>query len=369
MICSCSGPQAALLSSMGNVIQAWASHVNGAGGINGHPVNVIVKDDSSNPATGLQDAKELIAQDHVMAIVGEVSLVDGSWASYVSAQGVPVIGGISSEASFLTNPDFYPSGSQLLVQVAGTMALAKGAGKSHVGVLYCAESPVCAQLIPIADALGKLNGLQISTAKISSTSPSYAAPCLTQKGQGVTAQFIAENAPVVQRVVAACAQQGYKPLQANVSTTASSAWLTDPNFTGALLSGTNANPYDTSLPATAALQAALKKYDPGLISGGQLPYDVILPWSGGALFAAAAEAGHITPSSTPADVKQGLYALKNETLGGLSSPLNFMAGKPAFVPCYFTQTIKGGKFLSLNENKPTCLSAASASALAKALAG
>jgi hypothetical protein len=47
------------------------------------------------------------------------------------------------------------------------------------------------------------------------------------------------------------------------------------------------------------------------------------PWVGGKLFEAAAAKAKLTPDSTPEDVKKGLYALKNETLGGLAPPLTF----------------------------------------------
>src|SRR6516164_4865895 len=44
-ICSCSGPEAAVIANAGKVITAWANTVNASGGINGHPVKVYVKDD------------------------------------------------------------------------------------------------------------------------------------------------------------------------------------------------------------------------------------------------------------------------------------------------------------------------------------
>lgn len=74
-----------------------------------------------------------------------------------------------------------------------------------------------------------------------------------------------------------------------------------------------------------------------------------------------------TPASPRLAVKKGLYALKSETLEGLAPPLTFTAGKPTFVPCYFSQQIKSGKFTSLKANKPTCLTAAQSAALVKAL--
>jgi branched-chain amino acid transport system substrate-binding protein len=365
-ICSCSGPQASVFGSIQKVSQAWASSVNASGGINGYPVKMITMDDGQNPAQSLQDAKALVEQDHVKAIVGETSLADQAWASYVAGKGIPVVGGSSTPSSFLTNADFFPSGTQLLVETAGALGLAKHANKQHIGVLYCAESPVCAQLNPLAKGLAALYGLKYFSGSIAATAPSYTAPCLAAKSAGVDSLFVADNTAVVQRVVTSCVQQAYRPLQTSLTQTESNAWLTDPNLQGALLAGTNANPFDTSSPAVLTFRAALNKYAPGFLSTPQFNYDTILPWIGGELFQAAAVAAKLTPSSTPADVKKGLYALKNETLGGLAPPLTFTPGKPAFIPCYFTQIVKGGKFVSLNNNQPTCLSATQLKALAAA---
>jgi branched-chain amino acid transport system substrate-binding protein len=369
MICSCSGAQAGSLGQSGAVIQAWAKSVNASGGINGHPVDVIVKDDGSNPATGLLAAKALVGQDHVMAIVGEESLVDASWASYVAGSGVPVVGGLTIESAFLSNPDFYPSGAQIVGLLAGSGQLAKQAGKKDLGIVYCAESPICAQLVPIGQGLAKLSGLKSFAEKISATAPSYAAPCLAAKSAGVDSMFIGDNGAIVQRFVDACAQQGYKPVQTSSMETAVPAWLSDATFNGALLDGTNANTFDPSTPAIQAFRAAVTRYAPGLISSAGFTYDTILPWAGGQLFQAAAKAAHLTPSSTPADVKKGLYALKNDTLGGLAPPLTFTPGRPSFVPCYFTATVSGGKFVSQNGDKPTCLTLAQETAVGAALKG
>lgn len=368
-ICSCSGLEAGQLSALGRVAQAWASSVNAGGGINGHPVKLIAMDDGANPATSLQDAKQLVEQDHVMAIVGETSLVDATWASYVAAHGIPVVGGASFETPFLTNPDFFPSGTQLLVNQFGVIQLAKETGATHVGVMYCAESPVCASLVPLASGAAKLYGLQATATKVAATAPSYTATCLAAKSAGVNALYVADNYSVVQRFIDGCAQQGYKQPVVNTAAGFSNTWLADPNLNGTKLSAFDANPLDTSFAPVAHFQDALKRYAPGLISSSQFNPDAILPWAGGELFAAAAAAAHITPTSTGADVKKGLYALKNETLGGLAPPLTFTPGKPAFIACYFAQEIKGGKYTSLNGNLPTCLSAAQAKAIATVAKG
>lgn len=366
-ICSCSGPQASLLADVGKSANTWADAVNATGGINGHPVRMIVKDDGQNPATGLQDAKELVQTDHVMAIVGEVSLVDQAWAGYVATQGVPVVGGVTPEAPFLTNPDFFPSGAQLVMLIDGTWALAKRSGKHTIGTLYCAESPICAQIVPLGKGLAALNGLKFASESISATAPSYAAPCLSIKSAGADALYVADNATIVSRVAAGCAQQGYNPTEVNTISSGTNAWLADPQMNGALLAGTNANPYDASTPAVQQFQAALSKYAPGVLHTAQFSNDDIYPWTGGRLFQAAAAAAHLGPNSTPADVKKGLYALHNETLDGLAPPLNFTPSKPAFIPCYYTIAIKNHQFTSLNDDRPTCLTAAQAKVLAQSL--
>jgi len=49
-ICSCTGPEASSIAQTSPTIQAWASWENAHGGIDGHKVEVIVKDDGYNRA-------------------------------------------------------------------------------------------------------------------------------------------------------------------------------------------------------------------------------------------------------------------------------------------------------------------------------
>ena len=50
-LCSCTGPEASTISQTTDVVQAWAKSVNAKGGIDGHQVQITVKDDGYNPAT------------------------------------------------------------------------------------------------------------------------------------------------------------------------------------------------------------------------------------------------------------------------------------------------------------------------------
>ena len=367
MICSCSGPESSSAGDNGSAIRAWADWVDAHGGINGYAVHVIVSNDMENPAASLQDARALVTEDHIVALIGDSSFVDAVWAKYMRQAGVPVVGGIPQEAPFLTNPDFFPSGSQLS-QIAGIVQLADSVGKRHLGLYYCAEAPICAQSIPPAQAAAHQFGSRFSAGAISATQPSYAAPCLSAKAAGVNALWVADTSPIVQRFAASCVQQGYGPLQIGELGSATTAWLHDPNLNGMLLTANDADAYDTHLPALHDFYAALRQYAPALLTSSSSVSEpnTLFAWTGGLLFQAAARAAHLTPASTPQAVKRGLYMLRNETLGGIAPPLSFAPGPPAFVRCYFTDRLSGGTIVALNGARPSCLTAAQAAAVATA---
>ena len=51
-----------------------------------------------------------------------------------------------------------------------------------------------------------------------------------------------------------------------------------------------------------------------------------------------------------------LYALKDETLGGLTAPLTFTKGKPTSLKCWFYYQVKDGKFTNPYGVSPACAS-------------
>jgi len=362
-ICSCSGPLAASLGSSITVLQSWVQWTNANGGINGHPVQLFAYDDGQNPTTALADAKRLVEQDKVVAIVGTMSLVSANWAKYVDSAGIPVVGGQPVDTTFFTDPNFYASGTTLPMLLQGEVALAKASGAKTIGVAYCAETPVCAQLPPIITALATPMGMKVSTQEVSSTAANYIAPCLALKKAGATALFTAVNSDVVPRVVDSCAQQGYKPINIASSATTQKSWTTDPNLNGSVFAATNAVYTDTSVPGVKDFMDALQKYAPSVPSSPEFSYPLLYPWAGGQLFAAAAKAANLTPASTSADLIRGLHSLTNETLDGIAPPLNFPQGSPGFPNCYFTGSITGGSFVANNSDKPVCIPEAQAQAL------
>jgi branched-chain amino acid transport system substrate-binding protein len=360
-VSSCGGALASGLGGACPTIKAWAKSVNAAGGINGHPVQMTVIDDAGVPEKSLAGLKTLVEQDKVMAIVGEYSVADPAWPAYIKQSGVPVVGGASTEPPFVTSPDFFPSGAQVPAYEYAEAVIAKKEGKTKLGMMYCAEAPTCATNEPLTRAMiknGLLPGQQlVFTAKISATQPSFTAVCLAAKAKGVDALLVAQAGAIAVRVVDQCAAQGYKPLIMSGGGVLNQFIAKNPNMDGAFVTNTNPGLSDTENPAGKRLKAALARYAPSLTpSNPQWNASIPSVWSGGLLFEAAAKAGNLGPTSTPADVKKALYSLKDETLGGFSSPLNFKEGEISQVPCAYIESV-ANKQLTTSKygSKPICI--------------
>jgi branched-chain amino acid transport system substrate-binding protein len=65
-----SGPTVSAQSPIMHSIEAYFKMVNAAGGVNGHQLNLIEKDDGYSPANELVVVKSLISDDHVPVIMG-----------------------------------------------------------------------------------------------------------------------------------------------------------------------------------------------------------------------------------------------------------------------------------------------------------
>ena len=126
------------------------------GGLEGHPVQLIVKDDQTNPGDSITDAHTLVS-DHVVAIVDD-SALDGTWASYIEGTKIPVVGGETTEPTQWTNPDFYDEGQTNNTLAWAIASMVKDAGLKSFSNFYCVEAPVCFQTTAsvgkVADSLG-----------------------------------------------------------------------------------------------------------------------------------------------------------------------------------------------------------------------
>jgi branched-chain amino acid transport system substrate-binding protein len=329
------------------ILNGWVSEVNSAGGINGHHIKLIIEDDTGNAATALTEARELIQQDHVAAIVSNFSVDDGAWAALAESAGVPVIGGSSVTAAMETNPDFFPTGTTLVALAYGVMATAKKHGKNFA-LMYCAEAPACAATNTLYQFFAPGLGLKALGLSVSSTAPNYTAPCQAVIDSHAESVQYADAASIALRMADDCAQQGIKAQIIESGGIPDSTWLPDANVAGELTIDPDIPISVTSTPAMQAYHALLAKYGITLDdTQGQTAY------IGALLFQKAVEAV-TSPTVTAADIKTALYSLSGETLGGLTPPLTYVKGKSTSVDCWFTNSIMDGKFTTPDGVGVTC---------------
>ena len=355
-ICSCTGPEASSIAQTTPTAQAWASWTNAHGGIDGHNVKVIVKDDAYNPSASLADAQTLVEEDHVVGIMDN-SDVDVAWAKYVKQRGVPVLGDTDTVAGY-TNSDFFTPGLTFNQSPPAEADAIKKSGIKKMAELYCSEVAICAQdATEMKTVLAKDGVDQVYTAAISSSAPSYTAQCLAAKQAGATGIGVADASGIVTEVAQDCAKQGYEPLEFSGDGSVSQAWLTVPAMQGNVDVQPEI-PWFVHNAATKPMYAALQKYAPSVISGPNFGEIVVQVWAEGTELKMAAEAAHLSANPTAAEITKGLYALpKGTTLGGIAPPLGgFVKGKPANNKCFFLMGINHGKFVTLDGLKPVCAS-------------
>src|SRR3954449_5221765 len=144
VIATLSGPQASSSNQGATVAPAWADYVNKElGGINGHPVQVIVKDDAGQPTTAASVINDFINQKVAVILAGSDNLVPAFSAATAKA-GIAVVGGASTQADWYTKPLMYPTVTDVASGLVSQVLVAKQFGKAtKFANLFCAEIAAC----------------------------------------------------------------------------------------------------------------------------------------------------------------------------------------------------------------------------------
>jgi len=352
LICSCSGVEASTISQTEPSLEAWVAWVNAHGGVQGHHVKLIVKDDALNPATSVTDAKTLISVDHVVVLFDNSDL-DIAWASYAQAHHVPVLGGVLTDPGY-SNQYFVPPSTTYNYIANSAVLVLKKAGVTKVAQLYCAEVATCAQSVNAeGPALAKANIKVTYKAAISSAAPSYTAQCLAAKQSGANGITVAESSVQVTQVAEDCAAQAYEPIQTSGDGTVVSTWLKIPAMNNSV-DFEEDYPWFLHNAVTKDMYAALNKYEPALLSSQNFSEISLITWTTGVELQEAAALGHMGATPTSASILNGLHKFHGQTLGGLAPPLTFQNGKTANNDCVFLMGIKNGKFVAPDGLKPFC---------------
>jgi len=303
-----------------------------------------------------------VQSDHVVAIVGQGSSTDQTWAAYMQQAKVPVIGGNQDDTEWSTNPMFYPVGGSVVANIWGQMKSAAVQGVKKVGVILCTEYVACSQAQPFFEQEAKAVGMtSVYNALASQTQPSYTAECLAAKQAGVQALAGYVNDVVLARD---CVRQGFKPKWINADQLPAISTIQQfPALGNSIGASESWNCLAAPTPATQAFYTIMKKYAPQWIAGGKkyasTAFTDCFVFAAAQAFALAVQKANVPGSATltSADVIRGLSKFKNTKVGGYSPPMTYSDGttpNPA-ANCIYLYKYKGTTLINVpGPDKYTC---------------
>jgi len=346
-----SGPGKSVYEGISPVAGAWMKWVNAQGGINGHPVEVLLKDTAGDASKGLTAVQELVESEQVSALIPEDGVVDTVMRDYLVPKGVPAISTTPFYPVWNSTPGWYSIALSINPEInEAFMNLVKLGGARSVATVVCAEVAACASLDPTlrrlaSDAGIPYKGLQ----KVAASSPSYTAECLALKQSGADSVILAVSVDVTLRFMKECNAQGYNPLAifGNASLSPELAELKDMKA----LAVEPTLPWYASGPAMRDFREAVGKY--GDLK--EMNESSMFLWAALEFFREAMIASHVTPSASHDAVDTALSSLKTN-LNGMIADVRFTKGEPSpHVRCYFIASYERGEFGLPYGDKAKCL--------------
>lgn len=342
-----SGVVGAAYSPARDAAAAWAKTVNAKGGIDGHPVKVLIADNGNNAGNDISIVKRFVEDEGAIALLNyyPATAAAANVAKYAQDKGIAIVGGSGFESEWAKFPSMFPVTTAAAIQDASWANAMKDAGAKVVGSIHCTEGAVCAEKQGNFARAAKELGMTVAyETQGSLAQPDFTSVCTEARSRNVEAFVPILDGNSVLRVARDCNRQGYKPILINPQpgneTPAATEGMIAPitSFPWFLSSGS---------PALQEYGAAMKKFVPKTntySSGG---------WLSGKLLEKALT-GRVADKPAAKDVLAGLYALKGETLGGLSQPLTFAKSAPTVtIPCTWKVIVKGGKWANPDGLKAT----------------
>jgi branched-chain amino acid transport system substrate-binding protein len=333
------GNNASLFAVGPEVAKAWSGCANAHSGIAGRPVQLVVRDTKSDPASAQAAAKQLVESDGVVAMIvlDEVGIV--SIAPYLQTKRVALLGVTYTVdvAGKLPNVFSVTTGIQGLAP--GAVIAAKADNRHRFGSLVCAEAPACAQADALFKQLSPSVGLTYAgQATVAADAPNYTAECVELTGKGSDFLNLSLATAVAARVANDCIRQGYKGDFGAISATViikELAKVAGSGWAGPI----NAFPWWIDHPEVQQFRDAMKQYAPALDYRNPTSTAV---WVSLEVFrkALANTTGDVTSQS----VITAYGNLKDETMGGLlPQPVSFTPDQPGPVlTCFWMYHYKAG---------------------------
>jgi branched-chain amino acid transport system substrate-binding protein len=325
-------------------LRAWSAYMNAKGGINGHPVRVILGDDNADPARTLAIVRQMVERDKVIAFLNDYSFTLAAVTRYLEEKQIPVVGTIGGDAAGdhsamvfhpLVGPDKGQAWGFLLTVATQT-------DKKKLGIMYCREAATCAVQMGSFKKLLPWNGLEsVYEAQVSLAQPDYTAEMLQAQRAGAEVIVSLVDSASVARLAQSAHRQGYNPIFAGTYNLNQDLIFAGGKDLEGLLLTSRTPPWDSS-PKLQMYRDAMDRYQPkayrgdlggGVFVAGKLLEEKIGPFIG--------------EPPTTAQILEGLYSLSNEKLGGLLPGVGFVHGEHFGTnQCVVPVKLTGGKFVA-----------------------
>lgn len=342
------------LADQGTGLEAWVKAINADGGIEGHKIELHTLDAKGDPASEVSQVTQLVSQKKVVAFAAMGLTTMSGAAPFLEQQGIPVIGGNTSDPTWAVSPGLYVPGAGLIgTYLQGFAAVPEG--KEKVGLVYCKESAGCTAVNTLMFDLGlsEANGAEpVYNAEVSLASPSFTAQCLAAKQAGVQTLAVAFDGANLVRLAKDCADQGFTPTYAFGGTIATDEVAASGVVENAV-SGQSQAPWFKTDGEIKKHRDAMEEYFPDV----PVTSNTVAGWvSGLALQKAIENALEEDPDAeiTSETIREGLAKIKDETFNGTTPPVSFTAdGVQEQSLCAFSITVKDGKWTE-NGADPVC---------------
>jgi branched-chain amino acid transport system substrate-binding protein len=348
-----SGPLGQLMLPYLQGAKAWVADVNSRGGLNGHKVRLINADDGGNPNQALALAKRMVEEDKVQAFYAiHAPTTLQAVTPYLEQKKVPAFGTCPCNPIADVSPmNFSPQTGEMGLAWEHLAPLLSFSDKRKAALLYCREVSLCTDLEQKISKFASQSGVEIVyRGQVSLAQPDYTAEVLQAKNAGAEAVImVMDNASVI-RALRAAHRQNYHPLVSVQRASYDERFLRDggDEVDGVFTAATVA-PFNTA-PALADFRAAAAR----LMPGAPLSDQHAEAWAVGKMLEVMSKSLPAEPTSQ--DFLDAVYALRNETVGGLFPPITFArdSGHEATNQCVIPVKIEGGKFNPASNDQWVC---------------
>jgi ABC-type branched-subunit amino acid transport system substrate-binding protein len=343
-----SGPVGALVKDTVTGIRVWSQWINARGGVNGHPVEVLVGDDGGDPARFNSIEQQFVEQKGAIAMLyATLGFSPNGNNRYLDSKKIFTLGTEGGLETAYNDPYVLtatPTGKVNADSILLALGdVARPLGKHKFAEFACSDFGLCDnfdQRWSNPEALKAVGFELVARGRPSLTQPDYTAQCLAAKQGGAEVIMLALDTASLRRFAGDCARQNYRPVFGTADLLALSSLPSDPNVDGMIIAAKMAPWTDTSVPGIAKVTTAFAQYAPGPPPTGGNTNGWIL----GRFFESI---GRNFPAGTVtiADVEAGVYSVKNDNLDGMTFPITMTKGQPMKRQlCYGVVVIKGGKY-------------------------